>query len=97
LCRPDPSASWWRGPANDQGRVAVRVEHDLHVAAVSVVLAGVPQVMTALYAHGGPVGSDERTVQAHQEQPGSVGSLGRRVPAFMQPIYSGSSLSAWSP
>jgi hypothetical protein len=56
----------------DPLRVAVRAGDHLHVAAVAVVLAGIPQVVAGLGFPARAHGRDERAVQAHE------------VPAFAQ-------------
>src|SRR3954452_9756103 len=59
----------------DPQRKAGRVEHDLHVAAEGVVLAGVLQVMAALGTGSDPVGGDQHAVQTGNTTPA------RRAPA----------------
>src|SRR4051794_35881252 len=60
----------------DRDRVPVGVADDLHVAAVGVVLAGEPQVMTGVgVLHAAAVGADEGAVKHDMGPAGGLAGL----------------------
>jgi hypothetical protein len=84
----------------DRHREPLGVAHDLHVAAVGVVLAGVPQVMAGVGVdRSAPVGGEQRAVQRHVGPAGGLTGLdhlvqvrclgGEHVDAFVQIAVAG--------